>query len=71
MEHHTYKTIEITGTSPTSIEGAVRNGIERCGESVKHLRWFTMTDLRGALEGGEVKEWQVSLKVSFTLEEPA
>jgi len=33
------------------------------------MRWFEVTETRGMIDEGEVGEWQVTLKVGFTLEE--
>lgn len=66
-----YKTIELTGTSPTSIEDAVNTAIHRAHQTVKHLSWFQVIDTRGNIEKGRVRHWQVTLKVGFALEAPA
>jgi len=67
MSHHVYKHIEITGTSADSMECAIQNAIARAAKTVAHMRWFEVTDSRGAIEDGKVSEWQVTLKVGFTL----
>lgn len=64
-----YKTIEITGSSRTSIEAAVQQAIKRTGESVHSLRWFEITDVRGHLENAEIDHWQVTVKIGFTIDE--
>jgi dodecin len=65
-----YKTIELTGTSATSIEDAVNLALERAHQTVKHLSWFQLIETRGTIEKGKVHHWQVSLKVGFALETP-
>lgn len=67
MENHTYKKIEITGTSDQSMEAAIENAIDRASQTVEEMRWFEVTETRGSIEGDQVVEWQVSLKVGFTL----
>ena len=37
---------EIVGTSPDGIDQAIRNGIERAGETLRHLDWFEVTQVR-------------------------
>lgn len=69
MEDHVYKSIHITGTSSTSQEEAIRNAVRRAGRTVHNLRWFEVMETRGAIEGGEVAHWQVSLKIGFTLDD--
>ncbi|MGM0521848.1 MAG: dodecin [Pseudomonadota bacterium] len=68
MTHHTYKHIELTGSSEKSMEDAVQNAIGKAAESVKNMRWFEMVDTRGHIEDGRVAHWQVTVKVGFTLE---
>ncbi len=63
-----YKTIELTGTSSTSVEDAVNTAIHRANQTVKHLSWFQVIDTRGNIDKGKVRHWQVTLKVGFALE---
>lgn len=69
QEHHTYKIIEITGTSGESIENATQSAIARASQSLKRLRWFEVQEIRGAIDGNQIDEYQVTLKVGFSLEE--
>lgn len=69
MSNHVYKTIELTGSSPTSVEDAVSGAIERASKTVHNLRWFKVDEVRGHIENGKVGHWQVTLKVGFTLDE--
>lgn len=68
MENHTYKLIEITGTSEKSMEAAVENAIFRAAKTVNDMRWFKVTETRGSISGEEVSQWQVTLKIGFTLD---
>ena len=70
-ENHVYKLIELTGSSPKGIEEAVNNAIGRAAKTVRNMRWFEVTETRGHLENGKVAHWQVTVKVGFTLEDPA
>lgn len=69
MSAHVYKHIELTGSSPTSIEDAVSRAITKASDSVRNIRWFELIDTRGHVEKGKVAHWQVTLKVGFTLED--
>ena len=69
MENHTYKLIEITGTSDESMEGAVENAIARASKTVNDMRWFKVTETRGSINNNGVSQWQVMLKIGFTLDE--
>lgn len=68
MSSHTYKLIELTGSSPLNIEQAVDNAINKASQTVHNLRWFEVTDTRGHIENGKVAHWQVTIKVGFTLD---
>ncbi|UAL44522.1 dodecin family protein [Shewanella inventionis] len=65
---HTYKIIELVGSSPISSDDAVKNAIASANKTLKHLRWFEVVETRGHLEEGLVAHWQVTIKVGFTLE---
>jgi flavin-binding protein dodecin len=68
MSEHVYKLLELTGSSPNSIEDACKNAIAKASESVRNIRWFEVTDTRGHVADGKVAHWQVTVKVGFTLE---
>jgi flavin-binding protein dodecin len=68
MTHHVYKTLELTGSSDTSIEDAVSTAIAKAHETIRNIHWFTITETRGHVVDGKVAHWQVSLKLGFTLE---
>lgn len=68
MSNHTYKQIEITGSSPQGMQAAIESAIAKASESLKNLHWFAVTETRGAIDGGKVTHWQVTLKVGFRLE---
>jgi dodecin len=68
MTNHTYRVIEIVGTSPDSVDAAIRNGLARAAETTRGLDWFEVQSVRGHLENGTVAHFQVSLKVGFRLE---
>jgi dodecin len=68
MSDHVYKSVEITGTSPDSVQAAIDNAIAKAGETLRHLDWFEVLGVRGHLEDGRVAHYQVTLKVGFRLE---
>ncbi|MET8894172.1 dodecin [Streptomyces albogriseolus] len=69
MSNHTYRVTEIVGTSTDGVDAAVRNGIERASQTLRHLDWFEVTQVRGQIEEGRIAHYQVGLKVGFRLEE--
>ena len=71
MANHVYKKIELTGSSPTSIEEAVQNAVQRASETIRNMRWFEVTETRGQIENDQIAHWQVTIKVGFTLDEPS
>ena len=69
MADRTYRVTEIIGTSPESVDQAIRNGIGRAAQTLRHLDWFEVTEIRGNLQGGTIAHFQVGMKVGFRLED--
>jgi flavin-binding protein dodecin len=69
MAEHVYKTVELVGSSTSSMEDAIRLAITRAGRTLRNLRWFEVVETRGEIADGRVAHWQVTLKVGFTLDE--
>jgi len=69
MSDRTYRVTEIVGTSPESIDAAVRNGLRRAAATLRHLDWFEVTEIRGQLEDGAIAHIQVGMKLGFRLED--
>lgn len=69
MSEHVYKSVELTGSSKSGSDDAVRNAIARASKTLHNLRWFEVTQVRGHIENGEIAHWQVTVKVNFTLDE--
>jgi dodecin len=69
MADRTYRVTEIVGTSPEGVEQAVRNALGRAGQTLRHLDWFEVTQVRGQIVDGEIAHFQVGLKVGFRLED--
>lgn len=69
MTDRTYRVTEIVGTSGESLDDAIRNGLRRAAQTLRHLDWFEVTQIRGHLESGEVAHYQVGMKVGFRLED--
>jgi flavin-binding protein dodecin len=66
---HTYRVTEIVGTSPESLEQAIRNGIARANQTLRNLDWFETTEIRGHLVDGAIGHFQVTMKVGFRLDD--
>lgn len=67
MSEHTYKLVEIVGSSPQGVDNAIRNAIERASKTLHHLDWFEVSEIRGHITDGKVAHFQVKLKVGFRL----
>jgi flavin-binding protein dodecin len=68
VSDHVYKKLELTGTSTTGVDDAIRSAIARASKTVHNLRWFEVVEVRGGIENGQVASWQVTIKVGFTLD---
>ncbi len=69
MTDNIYKLVELVGSSEAGIEDAIERAIKKASESLRHLRWFEVTNVRGHLENGRVAHYQVTIKAGFTIEE--
>lgn len=67
---HTYDVVEIVGSSRESVEDAINNALDRANQTVRHLDWFEMREVRGTIEDGRVGWYQVRLGIGFRLEDP-
>ncbi len=68
MPHHTYKKIEVVGTSTVSIEDAISSAVEQASQTVRGLSWFEVIETRGTIGEGKVSHWQVTVKIGFTID---
>jgi len=68
MSEHTYKMIELVGSSHTGIEEAVKNAVSKAALDLKSLRWFEVLETRGHIEDGKIAHWQVRVKIGATLD---
>ncbi|MER6298672.1 dodecin [Kitasatospora sp. NPDC001539] len=69
MTDHVYRVTEIVGSSTESVDAAIRNGVERASRTLRNLDWFEVSQVRGHLEDGRIKHYQVCMKVGFRLED--
>lgn len=68
MSTHTYKVVEIVGSSPDSIEDAIHGAIAQASTTLRHLDWFEVVETRGHIVDGKVGHFQVRLKIGFRIE---
>jgi flavin-binding protein dodecin len=67
MSEHTYKVIELVGSSATGTDDAIRNAISKAAKTIKNMDWFEVVETRGHIVDGKIAHYQVTLKVGFRL----
>jgi len=70
MPDHVYRIIEVAGSSDKSIEDAIQSAVSRASKTLRGISWFEVLQTRGQVEAAKL-QYQVVLKVGFTLEEPS
>lgn len=68
MESNVYAVTEVVGTSPDGVNEAIEVAIERASTSLRGLDWFEVTEVRGHIQDGKVRHYQVGLKVGFRMD---
>ncbi|MFJ6212332.1 dodecin [Streptomyces sp. NPDC092296] len=69
MSNHTYRVTEIVGSSHEGLDAAIGNAVSRAAETLRHLDWFEVVQVRGHIEEGSIVHYQVGVKVGFRLED--
>jgi len=62
------KVIEISATSDTSFEDAIRDGIAKAGETIHGIRGAWVKEQMVRVEDSGVVEFRVDLKLTFVLD---
>jgi dodecin len=68
MPDKTYKIVDVVGVSDQSIHQAVRNALKKASQTLRHLDWFEVQNIRGSIDSKGDPEFQVTLKIGFRLE---
>lgn len=69
MSNHVYPVTEVYGSSPESVDDAIKNAVSTAATSIRNLEWFEVTQIRGHVgEDGQVAHFQVGVKLGFRLE---
>ncbi|WP_441005378.1 dodecin [Methylobacterium carpenticola] len=69
MSEHTYRVVEVVGTSATSSDDAIRNAVADAAKTLRHIGWFQVVETRGHVDDGKIAHFQVTLKVGFRLDD--
>jgi hypothetical protein len=65
---HVYKKVELTGSSTEGVDDAIAKAVDKAAETIHNLRWFEVQEIRGHIENGKVRHYQVTVKVGFTID---
>ena len=65
----TYKKIEIVGVSEKSYAEATKNAVAKAAKTIHNMNWFEVAEMRGMIDNGKIKEFQVTIKVGFRLDD--
>jgi dodecin len=68
MPDKTYKIVDVVGVSDQSIHQAVRNAVKKASQTLRHLDWFEVQNIRGSIDAKGEPEFQVTLRIGFRLE---
>ena len=60
---------EISSTSTTSFEDAVKTGLERANSTLRNVRSAWIKEQQVRVEGGSISEYQVNMLVTFVLDD--
>ena len=71
MAEGVYRVTEIVGSSTEGVGEAIKVAASRAAQTLRHLDWFEVTDIRGHFEDDAIAHYQVTIKVGFRLEDPA
>jgi flavin-binding protein dodecin len=69
MTNHVYRLTEVVGSSPTSVDDAIRTAIAKANSTVRNIEWFETQEIRGQVTDGEVAYFQVRMKIGFRVED--
>lgn len=68
MSDHTYRVIEVVGSSSDGTDAAIANAIARVTQTTRNVEWFEVVSTRGHVVDGTIAHTQVTLKVGFRIE---
>jgi len=63
------KTIELTGSSATSVEDAVSLAVARAAVTINGIYQIQVTDITALVEDGMVARWKVKIKATFPVKD--
>ena len=60
---------EISATSQTSFDDAIKDGVDRANRTLRNLESAWVKDYELMLNNGQITQYKVKLKVTFVLDE--
>jgi flavin-binding protein dodecin len=69
MSNHVYRLTEVVGSSPTSVDEAIRSAVAKAAQTVRNIEWFETQEIRGQVVDGEVAYFQVRMKLGFRVDD--
>lgn len=60
---------EISSTSTTSFEDAIKTGLDRANQTLRNVRSAWIKEQQVRLDGGTITEYQVNMLVTFILDD--
>jgi len=65
MTDHTYKVVELVGSSSEGVQQAIEGAINRASKTLRNLDWFEVKEIRGNIQDGKVAWYQVKVGIGF------
>lgn len=63
------KVIEVSASSGSSVEDAVRSGLKKVASTVKGVQGAWVNEIKVQTDAsGEITEWRVNMRVTFVVE---
>jgi flavin-binding protein dodecin len=68
VSDHVYRLSEIVGSSPNSVDEAIRTAIAKAAQTVRNIEWFQTDEIRGQVVDGGVAYFQVRMRIGFRVD---
>jgi hypothetical protein len=69
VTNHVYRLTEVVGSSPASVDDAIRTAVKKAAETVRNIEWFEAQEIRGQVVDGDVAHYQVLVKLGFRVDD--
>lgn len=69
MKENVYKVVELVGSSEAGVTEAIESAVSRAAKTLRRLGWSEVVNIRGQIADGKARQYQVTIKAGFTLDE--